>query len=53
MPEICGQTITIFDSVEIAKVVYRLPSKLDIGKLTSYMLDEKNIQMQDILYWTN
>jgi glyceraldehyde 3-phosphate dehydrogenase len=57
MPEIVGKPITIFDSVEIAKVVLSLdlpPSKLDIGKLTyEYILEMKSIQMQDILYWTN
>jgi glyceraldehyde 3-phosphate dehydrogenase len=39
-----GKPITIFDSVEIAKVVLSLdlpPSKLDIGKLTyEYVLRE-------------
>jgi glyceraldehyde 3-phosphate dehydrogenase len=45
-----GKPITIFDSVEIAKVVLSLdlpPSKLDIGKLTyEYILEMKSIQMK-------
>jgi glyceraldehyde 3-phosphate dehydrogenase len=40
-----GKPITIFDSVEIAKVVLSLdlpPSKLDIGKLTyEYILENE------------
>ncbi|SDZ99955.1 glyceraldehyde 3-phosphate dehydrogenase [Flavobacterium gillisiae] len=43
--EFVGKPITIFDSVEIAKVVLSLdlpPSKLDIGKLTyEYMLEDE------------
>lgn len=43
--EFVGKPITIFDSVEIAKVVLSLdlpPSKLDIGKLTyEYLLDDE------------
>lgn len=43
--EFVGKPITIFDSVEIAKVVLSLelpPSKLDIGKLTyEYLLEDE------------